>query len=222
MKKTKSTALTSFKGISNKILEIRGQKVMLDTDLAEIYGVQTKVLNQAVKRNKERFPEDFMFKLTREELSEVVTNCDHLQQLKFTHQMPYAFTEHGALMLSAVLKSDIAVHASLEIVRAFVRMRSMIMANKDLAKKIEALESKLTKHDESLRIVFDTIKKLIQASDEQTKKPIGFHVNMKEERAKVLEKADSLVKEIDKLSSKRRSSKKNIQSILKKRGVVKK
>jgi hypothetical protein len=122
--------------------EKKDNTVMPDADLAEIYGVPTKRLNEQVRRNIERFPNDFIFKLTQQELSEVVANCDHLRRLKFTYQMPYAFTEHGALMLASVLKSDIAIHASLEIVRAFVRMRSMIMTNKDLAKKILVLEAK--------------------------------------------------------------------------------
>jgi hypothetical protein len=214
--KKKGTALITFSKIENRILELRGQSVMLDRDLAEIYSTSTKVLNQSVKRNIERFPEDFMFKLTREELSELVTNCDRFKNLRHSTSLPYAFTEHGALMLASVLKSDIAVHASLEIVRAFVKMRSMIIADKDLAKKISVLESKLTKHDEQFKVVFDAIRQLMQASE--SKKPIGFHVNMKEERAKVLEKADNL---IDKISGKKKSSRKNVRAILKKRGVVK-
>jgi hypothetical protein len=195
---------------------------MLDTDLAEVYGVQTKRLNEQVKRNIERFPDDFMFKLTKEELSEVVAKCDHLQQLKFTHQMPFAFTEHGALMLSAVLKSDIAVHASLEIVRAFVKMREMILANKDLAKKIASLESKLTKHDGHFKIVFDAIRELMQASHDQAKKPVGFHVNMDKERTKVLEKANELVKEMTRLNDEGKLNEKAVKEMLKKSGVIKK
>ncbi len=222
IKSKKNTAIVVFNRIESQILEIRGQTVMLDADLAIIYGVPTKRLNEQVKRNLERFPEDFMFKLTKEELSEVVANCDHLRDLKFSYQMPYAFTEHGALMLASILNSAIAIHASVSIVRAFVKMRSMLLASKDLAKKIGALERKSTKYDKNFKVVFDAIRKLMQASDDQAKKPIGFHVNMNEERAKILEKASSLVDEIDRLSSKRRSSKKNIQVVLKKRGVIRK
>jgi hypothetical protein len=178
-KQAQGISLVSFKNVANKIFEIRGQTVMLDSDLAEIYGTSTKALNQAVKRNQERFPEDFMFKLTKDELSKVVTICDHLGDLKFSYQLPFVFTEHGALMLASVLKSDIAVHASLEIVRAFVKMRSMILANKDLTKKINLLETKLTEHDKNFKIVFDAIRSLMEVDSKGTRKPIGFHVNMK-------------------------------------------
>ncbi|MDP1735769.1 MAG: ORF6N domain-containing protein [Sulfuritalea sp.] len=109
--------------VANRILLLRGQRVMLDADLAELYGVETKVLNQAVKRNTERFPMDFMFQLTGAEKEEVVTNCDHLARLKFSSSLPYAFTEHGALMLGNVLKSSRAVEVSLLVVRAFVQIR---------------------------------------------------------------------------------------------------
>ena len=112
--------------IARNILLIRGHKVMLDSDLAKLYGVETKVLNQATKRNRERFPSDFMFQLTSEEKKEVVTNCDHLAKLKFSSTLPYAFTEHGALMLGNVLRSDQAIEVSLLIVRTFVQLREML------------------------------------------------------------------------------------------------
>lgn len=222
IKSKKNTAIVAFNQIESHILEIRGQKVMLDADLSIIYGVPTKRLNEQVKRNIERFPDDFMFKLTKEEASKVVANCDHLKDLKFSYQMPYAFTEHGALMLASILNSAIAIHASVSIVRAFVKMRSMLLANKDLAKKIDTLEKKSTKYDENFKVVFDAIRQLMLPVDIKSKRSVGFHVNMtEEEKAKVLEKADDLVCEIDKLSSKRRSSKKSIQTVLKRSGVVK-
>ena len=105
--------------IEKKILLIRGEKVMLDSDLAELYGVPTKALNQAVKRNKERFPDDFMFQLAKTEKDEVVTNCDHLSRLKFSPNLPFAFTEHGAIMAATILNSPVAVQTSIHVVRTF-------------------------------------------------------------------------------------------------------
>ncbi len=173
-----TTAVVLFKQIENLIFEIRGQKVMLDVDLAVLYGVSTKRLNEQVKRNIERFPADFMFKLSQEEASEVVANCDHLQNLKFSHQAPYVFTEHGALMLASVLNSSIAIAASVKIVRAFVTMRAMLITNKDLAKKIDRIEQMTLKHDDDFKVVFDAIRKLMLPTA-QPKKPVGFHANMK-------------------------------------------
>ena len=110
-----------LENIENLILNIRGKQVMLDRDLARLYGVETKVLNQAVKRNIERFPERFMFQLADDEKVKVVTNCDHLKDLRFSYQNPYVFTEHGVTMLASVLKSDIAVQISIKIVDAYIR-----------------------------------------------------------------------------------------------------
>ena len=119
-----------LKIIQNKIYEIRGCKVMLDFDLAEIYEAPTKALKQAVKRNIKRFPSDFMFELTKEEWRELVTNCDHIPEtMKHSYIPPFAFTEHGTVMLSSVLRSEIAVKASILIVRAFVAMRQFVLNN---------------------------------------------------------------------------------------------
>ena len=118
-----------IRSIASLILDLRGRKVMLDADLAGIYGVPTKVLNQAVSRNKERFPRDFVFRLTPEEKMEVVTNCDHLARLKFSPVLPHAFTEHGAIMAATVLNSPQAVAMSVYVVRAFIRMREQLVAN---------------------------------------------------------------------------------------------
>lgn len=158
--------------IERSILLIRGQKVMLDADLAELYGVLTKVLNQAVKRNKERFPVDFMFQLTKEEKDEVVTICDHLKRLKFSPTLPYAFTEHGAIMLATILNSPVAVRASIQVVRAFVRLRQMLASNAELARKLDGLERK---YDAQFKVVFDAIRQLM-APPEPRKKKIGFVV----------------------------------------------
>jgi hypothetical protein len=156
--------------IERSILLIRGEKVMLDADLAVLYGVTTKRLNEQVKRNRSRFPKDFMFQLTEKEKAEVVANCDHLKRLKFSPNLPYAFTEHGAIMLATVLNSPIAVHASIQVVRAFVRLRKMLAANAELARKLDALEKK---YDEQFKVVFDAIRELMQPP-EPKKRKIGF------------------------------------------------
>ena len=165
--------IASREDIESAILMVRGEKVMLDSDLAELYGVETKVLNQAVTRNLDRFPDDFMFRLTQSEKSEVVTNCDHLARLKFSPVMPRAFTEHGILMLSSVLRSKRAVQVNIEIMRTFVRMRRMFAAHADLARKLAALEKKTTQHDKKLAIVFDAIRALM-ADPTPKRKRIGF------------------------------------------------
>lgn len=148
-------SLVPMERIERAIFLIRGQKVMLDADLAELYGVLTKVLNQAVKRNKERFPVDFMFQLTKEEKDEVVTNCDHLKRLKFSPTLPHAFTEHGAIMLATILNSPVAVQSSIQVVRAFVRLRQMLASNAELARKLDTLERK---YDAQFKVVFDAIR----------------------------------------------------------------
>jgi len=128
--------------IERRILVIRGQKVMIDAGLAELYGVPTKALNQAVKRNAARFPEDFMFRLSPEEKQEVVTNCDHLARLKFSKVLPFAFTEHGAIQAANVLASPQAEEMGVYVVRAFVRLREVLSGTKELAAKLDALEQK--------------------------------------------------------------------------------
>jgi hypothetical protein len=163
-------AMIPIEAVERKILLIRGHKVMIDADLADIYGVSTKVLNQAVKRNIDRFPDDFMFQLTNDEKTEVVTNCDHLKKLKFASALPYAFTEHGAMMLAAVLNSPVAIDVSIQIVRAFARLRKMLASNADLARKLAALENK---YDAQFRVVFDAIKQLM-APPETKRRKIGF------------------------------------------------
>jgi hypothetical protein len=147
---------------------------MLDADLAELYGVETKRLNEQVRRNIERFPEDFMFRLTSDEKTEVVANCDHLSKLKFSPTLPYAFTEHGALMLGNVLKSAQAVEMSLMVVRAFVRMRELVAGNKELAQKLNQLERKVGAHDKAIAEIINAIRQLMAPSAPNKKRPIGF------------------------------------------------
>lgn len=138
--------------IDRAIIMIRGEKVMLDADLAALYKVQTKVLNQAVKRHRGRFPDDFMFQLTKDEKEKVVTNCDHLKNLKYSPYLPYAFTENGAVMLANILNSAVAVEASIHVVRAFIRLRKMLASNAALARKVKSLEKK---YDEQFAVVFE-------------------------------------------------------------------
>jgi len=157
--------------IERKIFMVRGHKIMLDADLAGLYGVTTKRLNEQVKRNKAKFPEDFMFQLTKEEKEEVVANCDHLKRLKFSPTLPYAFTEHGAIMLATVLNSPVAVQASIHVVRAFVRLRQMLASNAELARKLAVMEKK---YDHQFKVVFDAIRGLM-APPEVKKRKIGFN-----------------------------------------------
>lgn len=156
--------------IERKILLVRGERVMIDTDLAELYGVETKRLNEQVRRNKERFPEDFMFQDATEKM-EVVANCDHLSKLKFSPNLPYVFTEHGAIMAASVLNTPLAVEVSVQVVRAFVKLREMISTHKDLAKKLENLEKK---YDSQFKLVFDAIRQLMTPPEPKKKRVIGF------------------------------------------------
>ena len=159
--------------IVTKILFLRGEKVLLDRDLAELYGVETRVLNQAVKRNERRFPPDFMFRLTEEEKHELVTNCDRFKKLKHSTVLPHAFTEQGVAMLSSVLNSDRAIEVNIAIMRAFVQLRKMIASNKKLARKLKELEARVGEHDDQIQVIFEAIHQLMSPPDKPTKK-IGF------------------------------------------------
>lgn len=161
--------------IDDKIFPIRRQRVMIDADLAKLYGVSTKALNQAVKRNKARFPKDFMFVLTKKEKAELVTNCDHLKNLKYSSSLPKAFTEHGAIMLASVLNSQHAVETSIYVVRAFIRLREIMISHKELAIKLRELELKLENHDENIIALMEAINQLL-APPEPARNKIGFTV----------------------------------------------
>ncbi len=143
--------------IENRILTIRGHQVMVDRDLAELYQVDTKVLNQAVKRNIERFPESFRFQLSNNEKYELVTNCDRFKVLKHSTSNPYVFTEQGVAMLSAVLKSETAIHTSIRIIEAFVAMRNFLMSNASIFQRMERLEMKQLKTDEKVDAILDKL-----------------------------------------------------------------
>jgi hypothetical protein len=179
-----STPATT-QNLDQRILVIRDQKVMIDADLAELYGVPTKALNQAVKRNIERFPADFMFQLTAEEKAEVVTNCDHLAKLKFSKALPFAFTEHGAIQVSNILASPQAVKMGIYVVRAFVRLREVMASSRELAAKLDSLEQKTEllalQHETQasntraqFKQVFEALRQLMTPQIEPPKRSIGF------------------------------------------------
>jgi hypothetical protein len=159
--------------ISSRILWIRGKKVMIDRDLAELYGVTTKRLNEQVKRNASRFPEDFMFQLTSFEKKELVANCDRFKLMRHSTVLPYAFTEHGAVMLACVLNSEIAIQANIKIIRVFTKLREMTLQNKDILQKVEKLEKRVGMHDKELQVIFETIKKMIDQPPPKRNR-IGF------------------------------------------------
>jgi len=160
--------------IQQRILLVRGEKVMIDADLAEFYGVTTKALNQAVRRNKGRFPADFVFRLTGSEKSEVVTICDHLSRLKYSRTQPFAFTEHGAIMVAAVLNSQRAVDVSVFIVRAFVALRRAISEHKELSQRMGQIERRLADHDSRIQLVVRAIKELSSPAMVPARRAIGF------------------------------------------------
>jgi hypothetical protein len=163
--------------IEQCILLIRGEKVIIDADLAEFYNVSTRRLNEQVKRNKERFPEDFVFQLTQKEKKELVATCDHLQKVKYSKALPYAFTEHGSIMAASVLNSRRAAEVSVFIVRAFVKLRQMITSHKELAYKIAQLERKLADHDQQILALVRAIKEFIAYEPPPKKRRIGFHAD---------------------------------------------
>jgi len=166
-------ALVPVEAIEGKILLIRGQKVMMSTHLAELYGVETRVLNQAVKRNINRFPEDFMFQLNNFEADQLVSQNVIPHRKYFGGSLPYAFTEQGVAMLSSVLNSERAVQVNIAIMRAFVKLREMLSTHKELAHKLAQLERKIEKHDENIKLIFNAIRQLM-APPEPKKRKIGF------------------------------------------------
>ena len=177
-------AATLAPRIEGRIQVIRSLRVMVDADLAELYGVPTKALNQAVKRNAGRFPPDFMFQLDAAEKAEVVTNCDHLSKLKFSRALPFAFTEYGAVALANILASAQAVEMGIYVVRAFVQLREALSTNADVAKRLADLEMKTERlelsHDSFSRNTRLQLRQLLDAVRELTappnppKRPIGF------------------------------------------------
>lgn len=166
--------LVVFEKIENKIYNIRGQRVMLDSDLAEIYQVETKMLNRAVKRNLDRFPEDFMFQITDEETKSLRFQIGTSNKGRGGRRyLPYAFTEHGAVMLASVLNSPTAIEASIKVVRAFVKMRSILALHQDLADRINELEKVTGKYNQDFRVVFQLLGE-IKRDPKFLKRKIGF------------------------------------------------
>lgn len=182
----RNNSLIPLGRIENRIMLIRGRKVMLDSDLAELYGVPTKVFNQAVKRNSSRFPENFMFQLTREEADSLRSQTVTIDnggtgsgRGKHRKYLPYAFTEHGALMSANILNSERAIDVSVLVVEVFVRMREMIETNAKFAAKLAELEDRMDMHDQNTIVVMSTLRKLLKDSTTKppvpAKKKIGFH-----------------------------------------------
>jgi len=167
------TSLATVQRIEEMIFLIRGQRIMLDFDLAEIYGVQLKRLNEQVRRNVERFPNDFAFKLTSQEFINIRSQFATASRRNIRYS-PWVFTEHGALMLASVLNSPIAIEASVRVVRAFVGMREQLAAHKDLAQKLNELENRVSGHDESIQNLFEAIRQLVELPLPENRKQIGF------------------------------------------------
>jgi hypothetical protein len=176
--------------VENAIYLIGGQRVMLDSDLAAIYGTSTVRLNEQLRRNRKRFPLDFAFQLTREEFTNLISQIA-ISSLRSQYatskphggrrKLPWVFTKHGAIMLASVLKSDIAVQASVRVVRAFVRLREMVAANAQLAAKLEELERRLDSHDEAIVDLFVAFKRLLEL-EPKAKREIGFHARERSAR----------------------------------------
>jgi hypothetical protein len=175
----KNKSLIPIEKITSKIYLIRNEKILLDFYLAELYGVETRVLKQAVRRNLERFPKDFMFHLTHKEWKQLITNCDNLGDRKFSPVPPFAFTEQGVAMLSSVLNSKKAVQVNIAIMRAFVQLRKFLQSNESLVNKLKELEKETKKRfeeqQEQINLIFEAIKELIK-EETKPKKPIGFTV----------------------------------------------
>ena len=167
-------AAVAVDAIAGRIALLRGQRVNVDADLAALYGVPTKRLNEQVKRNADRFPEDFMFQLSAGEKAEVVANCNRLAKLKFSKSLPYVFTEHGALMVASILSTPRAVDVSLYVVRAFVRLRELLSSKKELAGKLAELDRNLKGHDQAIAGILDAIRQLMAPPPAPKKRPIWY------------------------------------------------
>jgi len=177
MTKSKQSAIIPDEQVINKIYLIRGQKVMLDRDLSELYQVETRVLNQAVRRNMDRFPKDFMFQLNEKEFqnwkSQVVISNSEKMGLR---KKPYAFTEQGVAMLSSVLNSPVAIKVHIQIIRVFAKMRALLLTHKDILLQLEQLEKKFEGHDAQIQLIFEYLRELLDPP-QPVRNPIGFKAN---------------------------------------------
>jgi hypothetical protein len=169
------TKMAPVRRIEDMIYLIRGQRVMLDSDLAIIYGVTTKQLNQQFKRNRERFPNDFAFELVKQEVADMRSQ-NVTSSRRNLRRLPIVFTEHGALMLASILNSPVAVEASVRVVRAFVLMREQLAAHKELAQKLSKLETRVSGHDEAIANLFEAIRQLVEPPLPENRREIGFHI----------------------------------------------
>ena len=158
----------------SKILTMRGQRIMIDSDLARLYRVETKYLNRQVRRNIKRFPAEFMFRLNKREKDELVTNWHQFKKLRHSYSYPYAFTEHGVAMLASVLNSDTAVRISIHIVKAFIRLRRFASNYSQISDKLKRLEEKIGVHDSEIRAIIQAIHDMT-APPKRPKRQIGFH-----------------------------------------------
>jgi hypothetical protein len=168
--------LRNSEGVENLILQIRGIRVILDEHIASLYGVSTKQLNQQVKRNLKRFPPDFAFRLTHAEYG-LIRSQNVTTSRRPLGSLPWAFTEHGAIMLASVLNSPLAIDASVRVVRAFVRLRQILAANRELAQKLDEIEKKLEGHDGAILQLFSMLREMLDGNEsEESRRQIGFHV----------------------------------------------
>ena|SRR2546422_660016 len=174
---TNEPAFATVERVHSLILIIRGQRVMLDSDLARIFGVTTIRLNEQFRRNRKRFPGDFAFQLTLQEFANLRSQIAISSSHGGRRYLPWVFTEHGAIMLASVLNSAVAVEASVRVVRAFVYLREQLATDRDLARKFAALEKRLDSHDESIAALFEAIRQLLEpVTPETSRREIGFHV----------------------------------------------
>ena len=168
----------NLENISESIFLIRSEKVMIDFDLALLYGIETRILKQQVRRNSERFPEDFMFELNKEEWKELITNCDKFKKYKNSPSRPFAFTEQGVAMLSSVLNSKRAIDVNISIMRTFTQIRKMTLKNDELVRKLEQLEKnsnlKFLQYDEQFRVIMELIQQMNIEDEEENTRKIGF------------------------------------------------
>lgn len=178
-------SLVPVEAIASAILVLRGQRVILDADLARLYGVTTGQLNQAVRRNVNRFPRDFVFNLTMDEKTELITNCDRFSNLKHSTVLPYAFTEHGALMAASVLNTPRAVEVSVYVVRAFIKLREILYSHADLTHKLDELERRVDEHDEEIGMLIEAIRELLAPPDSPSGK-MGFRLRERRARYYIL------------------------------------
>ncbi len=180
MKAKNSKALIPDEIILSKIMVLRDKKVMIDSDLAGLYGISTKRLNEQVKRNLKRFPDDFIFRITSEEKELIIAQFPHLAKLKFSKVLPYVFTEYGAVMLASVLNSDKAIQVNIQIVRTFTKIRKLLADNTELRLEIEKIKKKIDVHKNNIELVFKYLDELQKKKEKRIpRKKIGFRLSKK-------------------------------------------